>query len=70
MPQGATVVLVTAVITPALAREVSEWRGRGYPLMVLYVGDGAPERDLPGVPVHHVGRALASLEEHEPVLAH
>ncbi len=70
VPQGATVMLVTAVITPTLAREVVEWRGRGYQLMVLYTGDGAPERDLPGVPVYHVGRALASLEEHEPVLAH
>ena len=70
VPPGATVVLVTAVITPSLAREVAEMRGRGHPVMVLYAGDGAPERDLPGVRVYHVGRALASLEEHEPVLAH
>ena len=55
---NATVVLITAIVTRALVQEVEEIKERGYRVLVLYAGDGAPEMDLPGVPVFRVGRAL------------
>ena len=61
LPAGTTVVLVTPVVTGALTQEVEEILDRGYRMMALYTGDGAPEMDLPGVPWIHVGRVLASL---------
>jgi uncharacterized protein (DUF58 family) len=62
LPPGATLVLVTSVVTTSLAHEVSEIRARGYKIIVLYTGDYAPEIALTSVTVHHVGRALAALE--------
>ena len=55
---GATVVLITAIVTRALVLEVEEIKERGYQVLVLYAGDGPPEMDLAGVPVFRVGRAL------------
>ena len=69
LPAGATVVLVTAIITRALAQEVAEMKDRGYEILVLYAGDGAPEMELPGVAIYPVGRALEALDDHEPILA-
>jgi uncharacterized protein (DUF58 family) len=63
LPPGATVALITSVVTAALAREVAEIRARGYQLIELYTGDGSPEINLPGVTVYSIGRALAALEE-------
>ncbi len=62
-------VLVTAVVTPSVVREVRELQDRGYLVLVLYAGDGTPGLDLPGVQVFLAGAALDALEEHEPVLA-
>ena len=62
MPTGATVVLVTAIVTVALAREVEEILERRYGVMVLYTGDGAPEMELPGVSMFRVGAALRSVD--------
>ena len=63
---GATVALVTAIISPALAREAEEIRRRGYRVMVFYAGDGAPGAaagSLPAdVPVYLAGPSLAPLE--------
>jgi len=70
MPPGATVVLVTAVITKALAEEVAEIKQRRYEVLVLYVGDGVPQIELPGVTVFPVGQALEALDVHEQVLGH
>jgi len=61
LPVGATIVLVTPVVTSALAHEAEEIKGRGHRILALYTGDGAPELDLPGVLWIHLGRALASL---------
>lgn len=58
LPTGATVVLITAIVTRALVREVEEIKERGYQVLVLYAGDGPPEMDLAGVSVFRVGRAL------------
>lgn len=58
LPPGATVVLITSIVTRALVREVAEIQARGYQVLALYAGDGAPEMELPGVPVFRVGSAL------------
>ena len=70
LPPGATVVLVTAIITKALAEEVVEIKDRGYEVLALFAGDGVPEIELPGVPVFPVGRALEAFDVHEQVLEH
>ena len=69
LPPGATVVLVTAIMTPGLAQEAAEIKARGYQVQILYVGDGAPSIDVPGIRIVRVGRALEELGENEPVLA-
>jgi len=69
LPPGATVVLVTAVVTPSLAQEMAEIRAKGYQVVLLFAGDGAPGQTVPGVATYHAGQALQGLEEHEPVLA-
>ena len=58
LPSGATVVLVSAVVTPSLIQEVEEMKLRGYHIMLLYSGDGKPAINLPGVEVLYIG-ALA-----------
>ncbi|MCH7712171.1 MAG: DUF58 domain-containing protein [Chloroflexi bacterium] len=58
LPVGATVVLITAIVTRSLVQEVAEIKERGYQVLVLYTGDGSPEMDLAGVEVFRVGRAL------------
>ncbi len=74
LPPGATIALVTSIVTRSLADEIAEMRARGYQVIVLYTGDGGPERRLSGVAVYSLGRALETLEveaeqEYEPVLA-
>ena len=50
-------------------RMAAEIKDRGYQVQILYVGDGAPSIDVPGIRIVRVGRALEDLGEHEPVLA-
>ena len=74
LPPGATIVLVSAVVTRALAEEIGEMRARGYRVILLYAGDGGPGTELSDVPVYSLGRALDALEAEdakrdEPVLA-
>ena len=74
LPPGATIVMVTAVITRALANEIYDMQSRGYRVIVLFAGDGGPRLQLTGVPVYPLGRALEALEveaeqQDEPVLA-
>jgi uncharacterized repeat protein (TIGR01451 family) len=69
MPPGATVVLVTSVITSILAQDVAAMKERGYHVLVLYSGDGGPEMKLPDVPVFLAGPALDPLEANERLLA-
>ena len=58
LPAGATVVLVTSVVSQSLADEVEVIRSRGHRVLALYAGNGAPETDLPGVEVIRAGRIL------------
>ncbi len=64
---GATVVLVTAILSRAVALEADEIRRRGHRVVVFYAGDGAPgpaAAELPAeVPVFLAGASLATLEE-------
>ena len=69
LPPGATIVLVTGVMTDAIAEEVAEIRERGYRVLILFAGDGAPGVETPGVTVYRVGRALEAFDEHDTVLA-
>lgn len=69
MPPGATMVLVTAIITSAVARDVAAMKERGYHVLVLYAGDGGPELNLPDTPVYLAGPVLDPLEENERLLA-
>ena len=65
LPAGATIALITSVVTEALADEVEDMRAHGFRMLALYVGDGTPERDLPGVPFFDLGRSLRSMAEAE-----
>ena len=74
LPPGTTVVVVTSVVTRALANEIGDMQSRGYRVLVLFAGDGGPRLQLTGVPVYSLGRALEALEveteqRDEPVLA-
>ena len=79
IPPGATIVVVTSIVTRSMSAEINEMQARGYRVLVLYSGDGGPELRLPGVQVYYLGRALEELEidsamsedpdGNEPVLA-
>ena len=67
LASGATVVLVTALISPAVINETELIRRRGHRLIIFYAGDGDPgpaARQLPPeVPLYVAGPSLAGLEE-------
>ncbi|MYC31299.1 MAG: DUF58 domain-containing protein [Chloroflexi bacterium] len=79
LPPGATVVVITSVVTRALEAEIHDMQARGYKVLLLYSGDGGPEFRLTGVQVYSLGRVLEVLdadpivneaaESDEPVLA-
>ena len=74
LPPGATIALVTSIITRSLAGEIRDLQSRGYKVLVLFSGDGGPAIRLSQVPVYLLGRALEALEtetteQDEPVLA-
>ena len=64
---GATVVLVTALLSQVVVNEAEEIRRRGHHVMIFYAGDGDPgpvARLLPPeVPLFLAGPSLAGLEE-------
>lgn len=66
LPSDATVVVVTAILTPSVAQEIAEIRRRGYRAAVFYAGDGQPERAAallpPEVPLFMAGASLAAME--------
>ena len=67
LTSGATVVLVTALISRAVVQETETIRRRGHRLIIFYAGDGDPgpaARQLPPeVPLYLAGPSLAGLEE-------
>ena len=74
LPPGATIVVVTSVVTSSLANEIKDMQARGYKIIVLFAGDGGPRARLTDVPIYSLGRALEELEiqseeQNEPVLA-
>ena len=62
LPPGATVLFVASAITDSLIDHLTEIRGAGYRVSVLYSGDGEAPEYLAGIPVASVGRFLDSGE--------
>ena len=64
---GATVVLVTALLSRAVVTESEEIRRRGHHVVIFYAGDGDPgpiaHQLPPEVPLFLAGPSLAGLEE-------
>lgn len=69
LPNGTTVVLVTPSLTDSLLDDIAGIRSHGCPVLVLYSGDGLPDRDLGDVNVIPMFSVLDPLEEHESVIA-
>ena len=69
LPAGTTVVVVTSILTRAIATEIAYIKESGYQVRVLYTGDQAPAVELPGVPVVRLGRVLDTQVENEPAMA-
>lgn len=61
LPFGATVVVVAAYLTEALAARIVRLRQRGHPLTLLWVGDD-PAAPLGGVPVYDLGPRMRVIE--------
>ena len=62
-PLGATVLLVTATLTPSLPRQLREISGRGFKVLVLYAGDGEPPESVGEFPVASMAHLLDELPE-------
>lgn len=69
LPAGTTVLLVTPSLGDSLVNEIAAIRSHGFPVMVLYAGDGLPDRDLGDIRVIPMSSILDPVEEHEPVMA-
>ncbi len=67
LASGATVVLVTALISRAVVQETEQIRRRGHRLIIFYAGEGDPgpaaQQLPPEVPLYLAGPSLAGLEE-------
>lgn len=70
LPPGATVMLVTAVMTQTLVEEIEQIKGEGHRVEVLFAGDGAPQIQPPGLRIYRVGRVLEALDRHESATSH
>jgi uncharacterized protein (DUF58 family) len=61
LPSGATLAVITAQLTSNLAEALLAYRGAGYAIAVLLLGDapegGALAPTLPGVSIHYLGGA-------------
>ncbi len=60
VPPGATVAVITALLTPDLAEALLAYRAARYTVNLLLIGDAASHRlepTLPGVAVHYLGGA-------------
>jgi len=69
LPNGTTVVLVTPSLTDSILDDIASIRTHGCPVLVLYSGDGLPDRDLGDVKVIPMSSVLDPLEDHEPVIS-
>ena len=67
LASGATVVLVTALLSRGVIQEADEIRRRGHRVIVFYAGDGEPRAMAaelpPDIPLFLAGAALSELDE-------
>ena len=63
LPPGATVVYVTAVVTPSVPEQLREISERGFRVLVLYAGDGEPPESVSEFPVTGIAHLLDELPE-------
>ncbi len=67
LSSGATVALVTALLSPGVIREADEIRRRGHRVVIFYAGDGEPRTaaaQLPqDIPLFLPGAALSELDD-------
>lgn len=55
LPYGATIVVVTAVVTDRLRRTLVELPRRGYGVALVALGQARLDEALPGVQYYHIG---------------
>jgi uncharacterized protein (DUF58 family) len=65
LPLGATVVLVTALVTERLTATLYRLAERGYPLAVIWSADEPPPAAWASLNVHNLGPRLQELEARE-----
>ena len=69
LPSGTTVLLVSPNLGDTLVNEIAGIRDHGFPVIVLYAGDGVPDRDIGDITVIPMASVLDAVEDREPVLA-
>ena len=69
LPAGTTIILVTSSLSDSLLEDIAGMRDHGCPVLVLFSGDGLPDRDLGDIKVIPMFSILDPLEVHEPVMA-
>lgn len=57
LPYGATLIVVTAVLSDPIAAELTALRRAGHRVALLLIGDDAAEVRVPGVPTYPIGGA-------------
>jgi uncharacterized protein (DUF58 family) len=69
LPAGTTVILVTPTLSDSLLEDIAGIRGHGCRVLVLYSGDGLPDRELGDIKVIPMSSVLDDLEVHERAVA-
>jgi uncharacterized protein (DUF58 family) len=69
LPAGTTVILVTSSLSDSLLEDIAGIRDHGCRVLVLYSGDGLPDRELGDINVIPMFSILDKLEAHEPAMA-
>ena len=69
LPAGTTVILVTSSLSDSLLEDIAGIRDHGCRVLVLYSGDGLPDRELGDINVIPMFSILDKLEVHEPAMA-
>jgi hypothetical protein len=59
---GATLVVITALVLPELVEAIVNLKGRGYRMVVLYLGDGQCPELPDGVLLHELQDHFATME--------
>ena len=69
LPAGTTVILVTPSLSDSLLEDIAGIRVHGCRVLVLYSGDGLPDRELGDIDVIPMYSILDKAEAHEPAIA-